>query len=61
MVFIPWSNVWFHFVTTAIGYVWSTRASVVFIAGCIGEKRRTLAVYPVFLFYIIIAWMIMIQ
>jgi protein YIPF6 len=43
------------------GFVWSTRASVVFMQKVIREERRTLAVYPVFLFYTFIGWMIFVN
>eukprot|EP01036_Dinobryon_divergens_P028830 gene28830-37837_t len=45
----------------AIGFLWSTRASVVFMMQVIKEERRTLAVYPVFFFYTFIGWMILLQ
>ena len=44
----------------ALGFVWSTKASVVFIGQFIREDRRGLAVFPVFFFYLILAWMILI-
>ncbi len=44
-----------------IGFVWSTRASVVFISEIIAPERRALAVYPVFFFYTFISWMVVIQ
>jgi hypothetical protein len=31
------------------------------MGGLVGDARRVLAVYPVFLFYVSIAWMILIQ
>lgn len=45
----------------AIGFVWSTRASVVFIEQIISPQRKLLAVYPVFFFYTFISWMILLQ
>lgn len=45
----------------ALGFVWSTRASVVFIKNIITESRSALAVFPVFFFYTFIAWMILLQ
>eukprot|EP01034_Spumella_vulgaris_P021420 gene21421-27450_t len=44
-----------------VGFIWSTRASAVFMGQVIKEERRTLAVYPVFFFYTFIAWMILLQ
>ena len=45
----------------SVGFVWSTRASVVFMTRVIKEERRWLAVYPVFFFYTFIAWLILLQ
>jgi hypothetical protein len=45
----------------AIGFIWSTQASVVFMVQVIKEERRTLAVYPVLFFYTFIGWMILLQ
>ena len=42
------------------GFIWSTRASVVFMEQVISEKRKLLAVYPVFMFYTFLAWMILV-
>jgi hypothetical protein len=36
-------------------------ASVVFIGQVIKEERKSLAVYPVLLFYTFIAWLILVQ
>mmetsp|Transcript_30323 Transcript_30323/g.88297 ORF Transcript_30323/g.88297 Transcript_30323/m.88297 type:complete len:195 (-) Transcript_30323:474-1058(-) len=44
-----------------VGFIWATRASVVFIAQIINPDRKVLAVYPVFFFYTFIAWMVLIQ
>jgi hypothetical protein len=44
-----------------IGFLWSTRASVVFMVQVIKEERRLLAVYPVFFFYTFIGWLILLQ
>ncbi|CAI4230200.1 unnamed protein product [Auanema sp. JU1783] len=43
---------------TAIGFSWSTYASMGFLAGCITEKKKLLVVYPIFLFYFVVSWMI---
>mmetsp|Transcript_15243 Transcript_15243/g.15995 ORF Transcript_15243/g.15995 Transcript_15243/m.15995 type:complete len:197 (-) Transcript_15243:28-618(-) len=48
-------------IIVSVGFVWSTRASVVFMNQVICDERRTLAVYPVFFFYTFIAWMILLQ
>ena len=47
-------------IVVAIAFIWSTRASVVFIGQFISDERRALAVYPVFFFYTFLGWMILI-
>mmetsp|Transcript_27824 Transcript_27824/g.46752 ORF Transcript_27824/g.46752 Transcript_27824/m.46752 type:complete len:198 (+) Transcript_27824:115-708(+) len=44
-----------------VGFIWSTRASVVFMEQVIKEERRILAVFPVFFFYTFIGWMVLLQ
>lgn len=44
-----------------VGFVWATRASVVFMARVIAPERKALAVYPVFLFYTFISWLVLLQ
>lgn len=56
-----WGNVLYRIIVAGVGFAWATRASVVFMASMVAEKRRILAVYPVFLFYIVIAWMIVVS
>eukprot|EP00946_MAST-07B_sp_MAST-7B-sp1_P003558 g3558.t1 len=51
----------FRVVVGVFCYAWSTRASVMFMGAMVEEKRRLLATYPVFLFYIVILWMILIE
>ena len=48
-------------VVVAVGFIWSTQASVVFMNNVIKEDRRLLVVFPVFFFYIFLAWMILLQ
>nr|CCA22854.1 YIPF6like protein putative [Albugo laibachii Nc14] len=45
----------------AVGFVWSTRASVVFMSKMVPPNRKALTVYPVLLFYMFISWMVLIQ
>ena len=40
------------------GFVWSTFASMQFLGDCNPAPRRALAVYPMFLFYLIVGWMV---
>lgn len=42
-----------------VGFLWGTLASVGFFAGLLPPKRKALAVYPVFLLFAIIAWLIL--
>lgn len=42
----------------AIACVWSTRASVGFMAQLVEPDRRALGLYPVVLFYLVISWMV---
>mmetsp|Transcript_44123 Transcript_44123/g.134374 ORF Transcript_44123/g.134374 Transcript_44123/m.134374 type:complete len:93 (+) Transcript_44123:484-762(+) len=51
--------VWVDLVWVAIGFVWATRASTVFIGQYIRRERRFLAVYPVFFFYTFLGWLIL--
>jgi hypothetical protein len=43
----------------AVAFLWSTRASSVFIGQYIMPSRRLLAVFPVLFFYLFLAWMIL--
>ncbi len=56
-----WRNTIFRAVLTVVGYLWSTRASLVFISSIVPEARRGLALYPVLLFYVVIAWMVYVE
>lgn len=42
----------------AVGFIWATRASTVFIGQFIVPEKRALAVYPVFFFYTFLGWLI---
>jgi hypothetical protein len=55
------SSILVKLLVVGAGFVWSTRASVVFMQQVIHEERRALAVFPVFLFYTFIGWMIMVN
>ncbi|ETW06857.1 hypothetical protein H310_02990 [Aphanomyces invadans] len=48
-------------VVVAVGFLWSTRASVVFMSQLVPPKRKALTIYPVLLFYLFIGWMILIS
>jgi len=48
-------------IVVGVGFLWATRASVVFMSQLVPAERKVLAVYPVTLFYIVISWMIFIS
>lgn len=52
-------TIWLHLIWVAIGFVWATRASTVFIGQYIAKERRALAVYPVFFYYTFIGWLVL--
>eukprot|EP00298_Acanthocystis_sp_HF-20_P000020 c10017_g1_i1.p1 GENE.c10017_g1_i1~~c10017_g1_i1.p1 ORF type:complete len:186 (+),score=33.37 c10017_g1_i1:51-608(+) len=56
-----WSNIIFHLIVTLLAFGWSTTASVGFMRTMVPPDREALAVYPVFLFYLFIAWMIIVE
>mmetsp|Transcript_137656 Transcript_137656/g.243230 ORF Transcript_137656/g.243230 Transcript_137656/m.243230 type:complete len:213 (+) Transcript_137656:92-730(+) len=45
----------------SIGFVWGTGASVGFMSELVPEDRKALGVYPVWLFYVAIAWLILVS
>uniref|UniRef100_A0A6V3R7K6 Protein YIPF n=1 Tax=Lotharella globosa TaxID=91324 RepID=A0A6V3R7K6_9EUKA len=48
-------------IVVALAFAWSTKASVGFMAQLIPPERKMLGVYPVFLFYLTIGWMVLMQ
>lgn len=52
-------RVWIDIVWVMIGYVWSVRASTVFIGQYIKRERRLLAVMPVFFYYTLLGWLVL--
>jgi hypothetical protein len=56
-----WGNRAWRSVVVVVGLVWSARASVVFMSQMVGASRRALAVFPVCLFNLVIAWMVYMQ
>jgi len=51
----------FRGVVTLAAFFWSTYASYGFLSGMIPPERRLLAVYPIFLFYLVLGWMVVAQ
>merc|ERR1719327_589070 len=52
--------IWLKVIFVCVGFTWATGASVGFMAELVPEDRKALGVYPVWLFYVAIAWMILI-
>lgn len=50
---------WIDLIIIAVGFVWSIRTSSLFVSIYVKPERRFLALYPVFLFYVFLAWMIL--
>lgn len=55
----PLGRVWLNILWVAVGYVWAIRASTVFIARFIRRERRFLAVFPVFFYYVLLGWLVL--
>jgi hypothetical protein len=56
MIVLPFTFLDFIFVLA--GFLWATRTSAFFISLYVKPERRLLALYPVFFFYIFLAWII---
>lgn len=56
-----WANKFFQLIVVGFCFCWATRASVGFMAQLVPEDRKALGVFPVLLFYLTIAWMILVQ
>ena len=54
-------NKYLNAITVILAFTWSTRASVGFMAQLLPPDRKMLGVYPVFLFYLTIGWMVLMQ
>ncbi|XP_025989823.1 protein YIPF6 [Solenopsis invicta] len=48
-----------RFVISMIGFLWATYASMAFLGDSQPAGRKALAVYPIFLFYFVISWLIL--
>jgi len=44
--------------TSTAGFLWATYASIIFMGDSQPPNRKALAVYPIFLFYFIISWLV---
>ena len=56
-----YKNLIIKLIIVGVGFMWSTRASSVFMVQVIKEERKVLAVFPVFFFYTFIGWMVLLQ
>jgi len=54
----PTASVVIRILTAMVGYGWSVYASIVFLGESQPPGRKALAVYPICLFYFILAWMV---
>lgn len=54
------TKLWFflRLVTTMAGFTWATFAAFVFLGESQPKNRKPLAVYPIFLFYFVISWLV---
>lgn len=52
------ASVIIRIITALVGYIWSVYASIVFLGESQPNGRKALAVYPICLFYFILAWMV---
>ena len=56
-----WHNIIYRTAVVVACDAWATLASLRFLGDCVPPNRKLLAIYPVFLFYISIGWLILIQ
>ncbi|KAM9979986.1 hypothetical protein ACTFIZ_006241 [Dictyostelium cf. discoideum] len=54
-------NIVFKLPIVGGAWFWSSFASYGFLGSSVPENRRLLAVYPVLLFYLVIAWLVVVQ
>jgi len=52
-------TLWLNLLWLALGFLWATRVSVVFVGQFVKRERRLLALYPVFFFYLMLGWLIL--
>jgi len=45
-------------ITAGAGFIWSTYASMAFLAGTQEDKRRLLGYFPIVLFYFVVSWLV---
>ena len=59
-ILVQLSLSWFKLIVIIAGFLWSTSSSVGFMSELLPEDRKLLGVYPVFLFYFAVAWVILV-
>jgi protein YIPF6 len=59
MVLLHHVFLWMDILIVAVGYVWATRITTLFISLYIAPQRLFLALYPVFFFFIFMSWLIL--
>lgn len=54
------TKLWFtlRLLTTMGGFTWATYAAFIFLGDSQPKNRKPLAVYPIFLFYFVISWLV---
>lgn len=57
--FTWFGTLWLDLIWLALGLLWATRVSSIFIGQFVKRERRLLALYPVFFFYLLLGWLIL--
>mmetsp|Transcript_32574 Transcript_32574/g.62394 ORF Transcript_32574/g.62394 Transcript_32574/m.62394 type:complete len:250 (+) Transcript_32574:47-796(+) len=52
-------TLWLDLIWLGLGFVWATRVSSIFVGQFVKRERRLLALYPVFFFYLLLGWLIL--
>lgn len=52
-------TLWLDLIWLALGFLWATRVSSIFVGQFVKRERRLLALYPVFFFYLLLGWLIL--
>lgn len=52
-------KLWLNLGWLALGFIWATRVSSIFVGQFVKRERRLLALYPVFFFYLLLGWLIL--
>jgi len=58
---VAYHNFWLQFGLSMGAFIWATFSSVGFMASLVPPSRKWLAIYPLFLFYFVLTWLIVIQ